>query len=119
MEDKEIGLAEIIRQEQNLPSVAGFAAAYASTNGVPAGGIGSGSGPDSGLNGNPVTPDANALYQLRELQRRMVEFVKKRFFLLEKAIHTEEYLKENSVSLCQSPYLIKELIIDGFLCLLI
>lgn len=50
--------------------------------------------------GNQSMPDVAMMYQLRELQRRMVEFIRKRFLLLERAIHTEEFLKENSVSRC-------------------
>ncbi|CAA7398038.1 unnamed protein product [Spirodela intermedia] len=115
VEDKELGLGDIVRQEQNLPSVNGSAPGSnqindgAANGAPPAGGsdnpmqgAAAGSLPDAAPDGtlehsrgNQSLPDVAMLYQLRELQRRMVEFIRKRFLLLEKAIHTEEFLKEN------------------------
>ncbi|CAA6661665.1 unnamed protein product [Spirodela intermedia] len=96
VEDKELGLGDIVRQEQNLPSV------NAGGSDNPMQGAAAGSLPDAAPDGtlehsrgNQSLPDVAMLYQLRELQRRMVEFIRKRFLLLEKAIHTEEFLKEN------------------------
>lgn len=41
--------------------------------------------------------DSSVLYHFREMQRRQVEFIKKRVLLLEKALNTE-YQKEYFVS---------------------
>lgn len=48
--------------------------------------------------GNNTYQDPSMLYHFREVQRRMVEFIKKRVLLLEKAINTECH-KEFYVSL--------------------
>ncbi|XP_078439434.1 chromatin remodeling factor CHD3 (PICKLE) isoform X2 [Wolffia australiana] len=104
VEDRELGLAEIVRQEQNLPSVVlpgNNPLNNGSTNGAspagmsnnPAGSLPNGILEHSG--GNQWTTDPNTLHQLREFQRRIVDFIRKRFNLLERAIHTEEFLKEN------------------------
>uniref|UniRef100_A0A1D1YBA8 CHD3-type chromatin-remodeling factor PICKLE n=1 Tax=Anthurium amnicola TaxID=1678845 RepID=A0A1D1YBA8_9ARAE len=117
VEDKDTGIADVVRQEQNLPFANGFVTGCAQTNGVPStnGAIPSGTtdgqmqrsgsgnvsaslitdGTSDVSRGNQSFPDASMLYHIREVQRRMVEVIRKRFILLEKAIHTEEFLKEN------------------------
>ncbi|KAJ9559392.1 hypothetical protein OSB04_014006 [Centaurea solstitialis] len=85
VDDKDLRVQEVICQELNLPgaSQAPFAAA----------------GP-GGLEAQAATSQAqdsatanNALYHFREMQRRLVEFVKKRVLLLEKGLNAE-YQKE-------------------------
>ncbi|MQL75942.1 hypothetical protein Taro_008328, partial [Colocasia esculenta] len=120
VEDKDFGFVDIVRQEQNLPFVNGFVTGCAQTNGPSVNGVNFSGTSDSQMQGsvngnvygppadaapdgtsevprgNLSFPDASTLYQFREVQRRVVEFIRKRFFLLEKAIHTEELLKENA-----------------------
>lgn len=38
---------------------------------------------------NQNYPDYSAVYQFREVQRRMVEFIRKRYLLLEKVLNAE------------------------------
>ncbi|XP_077222222.1 chromatin remodeling factor CHD3 (PICKLE) isoform X2 [Tasmannia lanceolata] len=122
VDDRDLGFQEVIRLEQNLPSVNGYVQMHDSANFVhseikgshendgiskgasssqlkePGGGNGSGSIPDAPgatetAKVNHVFQDASVLYHLREVQRRMVEFIKKRVLLLEKALNAE-YQKE-------------------------
>ncbi|XP_024982833.1 CHD3-type chromatin-remodeling factor PICKLE [Cynara cardunculus var. scolymus] len=92
VDDKDLRVQEVICQELNLPGVnlsvpgasqAQFAAAA-----------------PGGLEAQAATSQAqdsatanNALYHFREMQRRLVEFVKKRVLLLEKGLNAE-YQKE-------------------------
>lgn len=92
-------IQEVICQELNLPgvnpSVPGVTQpSFAST--------GSGlEGQTAAASGGSVPQDTvasnNALYHFREMQRRVVEFVKKRVLLLEKGLNAE-YQKEYFVS---------------------
>lgn len=45
---------------------------------------------------NQSNPDYSMLYQFRELQRRIVDFIRKRYHLLDKAINAE-LLREKNV----------------------
>ncbi|XP_020591583.1 CHD3-type chromatin-remodeling factor PICKLE-like [Phalaenopsis equestris] len=85
VEDKDVGIAEIVRQELSLPVIK-----------VPSL-IGGDQTTNNGFSESPAAnqsnPDYSTLYQFREIQRRIVDFVKKRYHLLEKAINLE-LLKE-------------------------
>lgn len=87
-EDKHFGIAEIVRQELNLNSIPSSSELFNST-------------------GNDFVPPSEeatretqlqSQLQLREMQRRVVEYVKRRVLLLERNINAEEYLKQNPVS---------------------
>ncbi|CAI0416517.1 unnamed protein product, partial [Linum tenue] len=106
LDDKDLKIQEIISQELNLPAInlpaPGQMAAQAQN------GASSGTAEGPGIQPASVNVSANdlgtnmphgtsqgqsyqesILYQLRDMQRRMVEFVKKRVLLLEKAMHAE------------------------------
>ncbi|XP_010942119.1 CHD3-type chromatin-remodeling factor PICKLE [Elaeis guineensis] len=87
VEDKDVGLADVVRQELNLPVING-----SFTEGVQMN-EDANSGPASGASevakGSQSYPDYSSMYQFREVQRRMVEFIRKRYFLLEKALDLE------------------------------
>lgn len=87
VEDKDVGLADVVRQELNLPIVNG-----SFTEGIQVN-EDANSGPANGSSevakGSQTYPDYSSLYQFREVQRRMVEFIRKRYFLLEKALDIE------------------------------
>lgn len=93
VEDKENGLADVARQELGLPSLT-----------VPfAGGIQMGDAANNShsINGSSEAtkesqsnPDCSTLYQFREVQRRIVEFIRKRYHLLEKILDLELCLDE-------------------------
>ncbi|XP_058067586.1 CHD3-type chromatin-remodeling factor PICKLE [Magnolia sinica] len=98
VEDKDLGFQDIIRQEQklNLPTLNGSVTGGSQ---MPDGND-SGSVPDAAAQGatdtakgNQLYQDASMLYHMREVQRRIVEYIKKRVLLLEKAINAE-YQKE-------------------------
>ncbi|KAL9226735.1 hypothetical protein vseg_002510 [Gypsophila vaccaria] len=103
LDDKELKIEEVICQELNLPMItlASLASnqhqvastvAKAESAGDSQKGTASQNGPAADT--VPVGPDTtNLLYQFREMQRRQVEFIKKRVLLLEKGI-TAEYQKE-------------------------
>lgn len=108
VDDKDLRVQEVICQELNLPfitlpvpgaSQAQDAANIAAT-GTPANqttGIGVGTnsaaeaaqGAPEAANRTQLYPDSSTLYHFREMQRRQVEFVKKRVLLLEKALNAE------------------------------
>ncbi|KAJ6853702.1 CHD3-type chromatin-remodeling factor PICKLE [Iris pallida] len=93
VEDKENGLADVARKELGLPFLTGPFA----------GGIQMG---DAATNSHSINgsseatkeslshPDCSTLYQFREVQRRIVEFIRKRYHLLEKIIDLELCLEE-------------------------
>ncbi|CAI0444180.1 unnamed protein product [Linum tenue] len=106
LDDKDLKIQEVVSQELNLPAInlptPGQMAAHAQ-NGASSG---TAEGPatqqasvnvsvnDLGTNMAQGTNQGQSyqesiLYQLRDMQRRMVEFVKKRVLLLEKAMHAE------------------------------
>ncbi|XP_072989353.1 CHD3-type chromatin-remodeling factor PICKLE isoform X2 [Typha latifolia] len=88
IEDKDVGLADIVRQELNLPSVNGtFTDGVQTDEG--AGSAYSVNGTSEATKGNQLGPDYSTLYQFREVQRRIVEFIRKRYHLLEKAMDLE------------------------------
>nr|XP_043610939.1 CHD3-type chromatin-remodeling factor PICKLE [Erigeron canadensis] len=94
VDDKDLRIQEVICQELNLPSV-NLTVSGASQPQF--------SAPGGSLDGQTATPGVsqpqdsaaanNALYHFREMQRRVVEFVKKRVLLLEKGLNAE-YQKE-------------------------
>lgn len=108
LDDKELKVTEIICQELNLPiitlSVPGVSqaqdGAYTATSGAPVNQT-NGTANMNGLTSDAAqgTPDAvnqtttsqgsSALHKVRDIQRRQVEFIKKRILLLEKAVNTE------------------------------
>lgn len=107
LDDKELRVPEIICQELNLPiitlPVPGASqvqdGAYTAISGTPV------NQTNGTANGNGLAADAaqgpldinraitsqgsSMTYNFREIQRRQVEFIKKRVLLLEKAINTE------------------------------
>ncbi|RWW31657.1 hypothetical protein GW17_00003717 [Ensete ventricosum] len=88
IEDEEAGIIDIVRRELNLPtrSFSGSVQTNESANSAqPA---------NTAHNANGSTEAAKAgynSYQSRELQRRLVESIRKRYFLLEKALELECY----------------------------
>ncbi|KAK9683495.1 hypothetical protein RND81_10G145300 [Saponaria officinalis] len=103
LDDKELNIEEVICQELNLPMIslaslatsqphAGSTVAKSEPTGDSQKGTASQNGPAA--DSVPVGPETtNLLYQFREMQRRQVEFIKKRVLLLEKGI-AAEYQKE-------------------------
>ncbi|CAL9155467.1 unnamed protein product [Musa hybrid cultivar] len=93
IEDEEAGIIDIVRRELNLPtrSFSGSVQTNESANSAqPA---------NTAHNANGSTEAAKAgynSYQSRELQRRLVESIRKRYFLLEKALELECYKKKYS-----------------------
>ncbi|XP_064961860.1 CHD3-type chromatin-remodeling factor PICKLE-like [Musa acuminata AAA Group] len=91
IEDEEAGIIDIVRRELNLPtrSFSGSVQTNESANSAqPA---------NTAHNANGSTEAAKAgynSYQSRELQRRLVESIRKRYFLLEKALELECYKKK-------------------------
>lgn len=98
MDDKELGIQELICKELNFPHISLSAAEQAGLQGQ--NGSGS-SNPGAQTNHNPgsvvsgnnnVLADGaqvNSMFYYRDMQRRLVEFVKKRVLLLEKAMNYE------------------------------
>jgi len=107
LDDKDLRIQDIVCQELNLPVInlaeLGGGQSQSESHptrseppGDPLKGIGSENGPGAVPAGG-VTDANNLLYQFREIQRRQVEFVKKRVLLLEKGLNAE-YQKECFVS---------------------
>ncbi|PSS11200.1 CHD3-type chromatin-remodeling factor PICKLE like [Actinidia chinensis var. chinensis] len=119
VDDKDLRVQEVICQELNLPFITlpvpgasqtqdGSNMASTETHGSQTTGTGAGNnlavdatpaapdatpgGPDA-ANRAQIFQDSSVLYHFREMQRRQVEFIKKRVLLLEKAL-TAEYQKE-------------------------
>ncbi|KAI3737951.1 hypothetical protein L2E82_27969 [Cichorium intybus] len=102
VDDKDLRVQEVICQELNLPGTvpvpgasqpqlippANLESQSQSQTPVPGGGGGASQPPQ-----DTTTAANNALYHFREMQRRLVEFVKKRVLLLEKGLNAE-YQKE-------------------------
>ncbi|KAJ0794284.1 putative DNA helicase [Helianthus annuus] len=102
VDDKDLRIQEVICQELNLPSASlGVPGASQPQFTAPAGGSVDGQTAASGgqTQAQDITASNNALYHFREMQRRVVEFVKKRVILLEKGLNAE-YQKEYFVSHC-------------------
>ncbi|KAL6955086.1 DNA helicase [Sarracenia purpurea var. burkii] len=112
VDDKDLRVQEVICQELNLPfitlPVPGTSQAHDGVHTVsteiPGNQTkGTGGGSDLATDAVPGAPDAanraqlfqdsSVLYHFREMQRRQVEFIKKRVLLLEKALNAE-YQKE-------------------------
>ncbi|PIA60920.1 hypothetical protein AQUCO_00300438v1 [Aquilegia coerulea] len=124
VEDKDLQIQHVICQEQNLPFLNGSGGAQvhdsqnvtegASSVQVTEAGGGNDLGPDvrqgttENANRNQVSPN---IYNFREMQRRLVEFIKKRVLLLEKAINAE-YQKEFFGDMKPCETAIEELSID-------
>lgn len=126
MDDKDLKVQEIICQELSLPFINlpvpgqassqvqnGTNASNAEASGnQPIRNGGSDSTSDvvreatEGVNQGHLYQDSNILYHFRDMQRRQVEFIKKRVLLLEKGLNAE-YQKEYFVSLLneESAYL--------------
>ncbi|PKA66152.1 CHD3-type chromatin-remodeling factor PICKLE [Apostasia shenzhenica] len=95
IEDKDVGLGETVRQELNLPVINGsFIGGVNQTTDNANSGY-SANGSSDAPKGNQLNPDYTMLYQFREVQRRLVDFIRKRYHLLEKAMNTE-LLKEKT-----------------------
>ncbi|GAA0152154.1 chromatin/chromatin-binding, or -regulatory protein [Lithospermum erythrorhizon] len=118
VDDKDLKLQELICQELNLP-VINFPVPGASASQVPTAGITQAPGPSgvsqghnhinpeggtdvgSGVPQGTIDPttrtqlfqDTNTLYHFKEMQRRQVEFIKKRVLLLQRALNME-YARE-------------------------
>ncbi|THU73970.1 hypothetical protein C4D60_Mb04t28440 [Musa balbisiana] len=91
IEDEEAGIVDIVRRELNLPtrSFSGSVQTNESANSAqPANTAHSANGSTEA-----AKPGYNS-YQSRELQRRLVESIRKRYFLLEKALELECYKKK-------------------------
>lgn len=118
VDDKDLRVQELICQELNLPFItlpvpgasqaqdaANIAATETPANQTKETGGGTdlaaeaAQGAPDAPNRTQLYPDSNTLYHFREMQRRQVEFVKKRVLLLEKALNAE-LQKEAFVSLC-------------------
>ncbi|WOK99443.1 CHD3-type chromatin-remodeling factor PICKLE [Canna indica] len=99
--EEETGITDCVRQELNLPSrsLSGNAQTNDIANSAQPADI-----PHS-ANGSAETLKAGYnSYQSRELQRRLVEFIRKRYFLLEKALEFECYKKKyGSEQMMQEP----------------
>ncbi|THG08733.1 hypothetical protein TEA_017396 [Camellia sinensis var. sinensis] len=112
VDDKDLRVQEVICQELNLPlitlPVQGAFQSLDSANtasterpGNQTNGTGGGNdlaadaaqGAPDAANRAQIHQDSSILYHFREMQRRQVEFIKKRVLLLEKALNTE-YIKE-------------------------
>ncbi|XP_058203375.1 CHD3-type chromatin-remodeling factor PICKLE-like isoform X3 [Rhododendron vialii] len=108
VDDKDLRVQEIICQELNLPFItlpvpgasqaqdaANIAATETPANQTKETGGGTdlaaeaAQGAPDAPNRTHLYPDSNTLYHFREMQRRQVEFVKKRVLLLEKALNAE------------------------------
>ena len=118
VDDKDLRIQEVMCQELNLPfinlPVQGQAGSQVQT-GANATNVeqtgnqtrGNGSGNDVGgevaqggtdaVNQAQLHQDSSILYHFRDMQRRQVEYIKKRVVLLEKGLNAE-YLKEYYVS---------------------
>jgi chromodomain-helicase-DNA-binding protein 4 len=110
VDDKELRIQEVICQELNLPfinlPVPGQAASQGQTGtntanaeapGTQLGENGSGNdiatdvtqGTTDAANQSRLYQDSSILYHYRDMQRRQVEFIKKRVLLLEKGLNAE------------------------------
>ncbi|KAL8214582.1 hypothetical protein R6Q57_004031 [Mikania cordata] len=94
VDDKDLRVLEVICQELNLSS-GNLSLPGVSQPQFAASAGGNLDGQTMASGGQPQDPGAsnNALYHFREMQRRVVEFVKKRVMLLEKGLNAE-YQKE-------------------------
>lgn len=118
VDDKGLRILEVICQELNLPFInlpvagqvgsqaqngANSANAEAPSAQVQGNGSGNNSGADvaqgttDAANQSQLYQDSSILYHFRDMQRRQVEFIKKRVLLLEKGLNAE-YQKEYFVS---------------------
>lgn len=103
LDDKELRIQEVICQELNLQvinlaslGVGGSQAQTQMANLEPSGDSTKGTVSQNGSAAEPTAGGTDAttlLYQFREMQRRQVEFIKKRVLLLEKGLNAE-YQKE-------------------------
>ncbi|CAH8390357.1 unnamed protein product [Eruca vesicaria subsp. sativa] len=98
VDDKELGIQELICKELNFPHVSLSAAEQAGLqgqNGIGSSNLGAqnnqnhGSGITGNNNASADAGQVNSMFYYRDMQRRLVEFVKKRVLLLEKALNYE------------------------------
>ncbi|CAH2061075.1 unnamed protein product [Thlaspi arvense] len=98
VDDKELGIQELICKELNFPHVSLSAAEQAGLQGQNGSGSSNpGAVQNSQNHGSVITGNNNAIadgqvnsmFYYRDMQRRLVEFVKKRVLLLEKALNYE------------------------------
>ncbi|KAK8923553.1 CHD3-type chromatin-remodeling factor PICKLE [Platanthera zijinensis] len=96
VEDKDLGLAEIVRQEMNLPVINGPFVGVGNQASDCANTEYSANESSEAPISNQSNPDYNMLNQFREVQRRIVDFIRKRYHLLDKAMNAE-LLRERHV----------------------
>lgn len=99
LDDKDLRIQDVVGQELNLPMISLASLGGNQTqsesptvNLEPSGGLLKGTGSENGAaaeRAEGVTDTTTLLYQYREIQRRHVEFVKKRVLLLEKGLNAE------------------------------
>ncbi|KAK8943573.1 CHD3-type chromatin-remodeling factor PICKLE [Platanthera guangdongensis] len=89
VEDKDLGLAEIVRQEMNLPVINGPFVGVGNQASDCANTEYSANESSEAPISNQSNPDYNMLNQFREVQRRIVDFIRKRYHLLDKAMNAE------------------------------
>lgn len=85
VEDKDIGLVEVGRQELSLPVISGPSSGSVQ--------MGDSEAADA-VKENQSNPDYSNLHHFREVQRRIVEYIRKRYQLLEKILDLELCLDE-------------------------
>lgn len=110
VDDKGLGIQELICKELNFPHISLSAAEQAGLQGQNGSGSSNLGAQNHGggvtVNSNASPADAgqvNSMFYYRDMQRRLVEFVKKRVLLLEKALnyeYAEDYYVCCSVRIC-------------------
>ncbi|KAL6212996.1 hypothetical protein ACLB2K_018211 [Fragaria x ananassa] len=92
VDDKDLGIQEVICQELNLPllnlSVPGQAKAHTNTE-APGLTAGNGNGIGDNAAQGTISFQESSLHHFRDMQRRLVEFIKRRVLLLEKGNNAE------------------------------
>ncbi|KAK8654913.1 hypothetical protein V6N13_107509 [Hibiscus sabdariffa] len=91
VDDKDLGIQELICQELNLPFINLPVPGQAGSGNGVGGEIGQGVA--DAVNPAQLYSDPSILHHFREMQRKLVEYVKKRVLLLEKGLNAE-YQKE-------------------------
>lgn len=122
VDDKGLGIQELICKELNFPHISLSAAEQAGLQGQNGSGSTSlgvaqnnqnhGSGITGNSNASADAGQVNSMFYYRDMQRRLVEFVKKRVLLLEKALNYE-YAEDYYVCCdhLQCPYLLACLVL--------
>ncbi|VVB02467.1 unnamed protein product [Arabis nemorensis] len=98
VDDKELGIQELICKELNFPHISLSAAEQAGLQGQNGSGSSNPGAQNNQNHGSGITGNNNAfadagqvnsMFYYRDMQRRLVQFVKKRVLLLEKALNYE------------------------------